>query len=114
MQLPKVSPIRYEAGETPLERQTRIRPSATPAIISDGDFNKCAICLGHFVHRDKVWRLQRGHIFHAQCLDRAAHAHVDRHLDWNMEGSANEAPCAICRGAGAIAAEFHYALAGDQ
>eukprot|EP00959_Pyramimonas_sp_CCMP1952_P262527 5489300-Pyramimonas_sp.AAC.1 len=39
MQLPTASPIRYEAGETTLERQTRIRPSATPPISSDGDFN---------------------------------------------------------------------------
>eukprot|EP00959_Pyramimonas_sp_CCMP1952_P179863 3760867-Pyramimonas_sp.AAC.1 len=31
-----------------------------------------------------------------------------------MEGSACEAPCAICRGVGLITAEFHYALAGDQ
>eukprot|EP00959_Pyramimonas_sp_CCMP1952_P341897 7162051-Pyramimonas_sp.AAC.1 len=31
-----------------------------------------------------------------------------------MEGSATEAPCAICRGVGFITAEFHYALAGDQ
>eukprot|EP00959_Pyramimonas_sp_CCMP1952_P415748 8711152-Pyramimonas_sp.AAC.1 len=31
-----------------------------------------------------------------------------------MEGSATEAPCAICRGVGLITAEFHYALAGDQ
>eukprot|EP00959_Pyramimonas_sp_CCMP1952_P310455 6497489-Pyramimonas_sp.AAC.1 len=31
-----------------------------------------------------------------------------------MEGAATEAPCAICRGVGPIAAEFHYALAGDQ
>eukprot|EP00959_Pyramimonas_sp_CCMP1952_P342188 7168814-Pyramimonas_sp.AAC.1 len=31
-----------------------------------------------------------------------------------MEGSACEAPCAICRGVGLIAAEFHCAHAGDQ
>eukprot|EP00959_Pyramimonas_sp_CCMP1952_P080689 1685952-Pyramimonas_sp.AAC.1 len=31
-----------------------------------------------------------------------------------MEGSATEALCAICRGVGLIAVEFHYALAGDQ
>eukprot|EP00959_Pyramimonas_sp_CCMP1952_P195850 4094516-Pyramimonas_sp.AAC.1 len=31
-----------------------------------------------------------------------------------MEGSASEAPCAICRGVGLTTAEFHYALAGDQ
>eukprot|EP00959_Pyramimonas_sp_CCMP1952_P363450 7611146-Pyramimonas_sp.AAC.1 len=65
MQLPTVPPIRYEAGETTLERQTRVRLSATPPIISDGDFNECAICLDHVMHHDKVWRLQRGHIFHA-------------------------------------------------
>eukprot|EP00959_Pyramimonas_sp_CCMP1952_P105309 2201319-Pyramimonas_sp.AAC.1 len=101
MQLPTAAPIRYEAGETSLERQTRIRRSATQPIISDGDFNKCAICLDHFMN-------------HAQCWDRVAHAHVDRELAGNMEGSATEAPCAICRGAGLISAEFHYALAGDQ
>eukprot|EP00959_Pyramimonas_sp_CCMP1952_P435130 9111349-Pyramimonas_sp.AAC.1 len=38
-QPPTVSPIRYEADETTLGRQTRIKPSATPPIISDGDFN---------------------------------------------------------------------------
>eukprot|EP00959_Pyramimonas_sp_CCMP1952_P359559 7529076-Pyramimonas_sp.AAC.1 len=38
MQLPTVLPIRFEAGEATLERQTRIRPSATPPIASDGDF----------------------------------------------------------------------------
>eukprot|EP00959_Pyramimonas_sp_CCMP1952_P310722 6502565-Pyramimonas_sp.AAC.1 len=48
-----VPPIQYELGETTLERQTRIRPSATPPVISDGDFNKCAICLDHFKHHDK-------------------------------------------------------------
>eukprot|EP00959_Pyramimonas_sp_CCMP1952_P319320 6681890-Pyramimonas_sp.AAC.1 len=115
MQLPTVSPIRYEAGETTLERQTRIRPSATPAIIIDGDFNKCARCQDHFMNRDKVWRLQRGHIFHAQCWDRVSRAHVDRQLAENMEGSATErGPCPICRGVGLITAEFHYALARDQ
>eukprot|EP00959_Pyramimonas_sp_CCMP1952_P256954 5368554-Pyramimonas_sp.AAC.1 len=35
MQLPSVPPIRHEVGETTLERQTRIRPSATPPVISD-------------------------------------------------------------------------------
>eukprot|EP00959_Pyramimonas_sp_CCMP1952_P118621 2479698-Pyramimonas_sp.AAC.1 len=33
LQIPTVSPIRYEAGETTLERRARIRPSATPPII---------------------------------------------------------------------------------
>eukprot|EP00959_Pyramimonas_sp_CCMP1952_P280259 5858674-Pyramimonas_sp.AAC.1 len=76
MQLPTVPPIRFEASATTLERQTRIRPSATPPVISDGgDFNKCAICLDYFMRHDKVWRLQCGHIFHAQCWDRVAHAH---------------------------------------
>eukprot|EP00959_Pyramimonas_sp_CCMP1952_P315254 6598416-Pyramimonas_sp.AAC.1 len=97
MQLPTVSPTRYEAGETTLERQTRIRPSATPPIISDGGFNKCAICLDHFMNHDEVWRLQCGHIFHAQCWHRAARAHVDRQLAGSREGSASEATCAICR-----------------
>eukprot|EP00959_Pyramimonas_sp_CCMP1952_P075475 1577391-Pyramimonas_sp.AAC.1 len=63
---------------------------------------------------DKVWSLQCGHIFHAQCWGRVAHAHVDRHLAGNIEGSATEAPCAICRGFGLITAGFHSALAGDQ
>eukprot|EP00959_Pyramimonas_sp_CCMP1952_P325688 6816680-Pyramimonas_sp.AAC.1 len=31
-----------------------------------------------------------------------------------MEGSASEAPCAICRGVGLTTGEFHFALAGDQ
>eukprot|EP00959_Pyramimonas_sp_CCMP1952_P395587 8288837-Pyramimonas_sp.AAC.1 len=31
-----------------------------------------------------------------------------------MDGTATEAPCAICRGVGLITAEFLYALAGDQ
>eukprot|EP00959_Pyramimonas_sp_CCMP1952_P344062 7206481-Pyramimonas_sp.AAC.1 len=53
MRPPSVPPIQYEVGETTLERQTRIRPSATPPVISDGDFNKCAICLDHFMHRDR-------------------------------------------------------------
>eukprot|EP00959_Pyramimonas_sp_CCMP1952_P449205 9405740-Pyramimonas_sp.AAC.1 len=79
----------------------RIRPSATPPIISD-------------VNRDKVWRLQCGHIFHAQCWDRVAHAHVDGQLAGALEGAASEALCAIYRGLGLIAAEFHYALAGDH
>eukprot|EP00959_Pyramimonas_sp_CCMP1952_P306927 6423739-Pyramimonas_sp.AAC.1 len=38
MQLPTFSPIRFEAGESTLGRQMRIRPAATPPIISDGDF----------------------------------------------------------------------------
>eukprot|EP00959_Pyramimonas_sp_CCMP1952_P062432 1305442-Pyramimonas_sp.AAC.1 len=38
MQLLTVSPIRFEAGESTLERQARIGPSATPPVISDGDF----------------------------------------------------------------------------
>eukprot|EP00959_Pyramimonas_sp_CCMP1952_P451774 9458922-Pyramimonas_sp.AAC.1 len=33
MQLPTLSPIRFEAGESTLERQMRIRPAATPPII---------------------------------------------------------------------------------
>eukprot|EP00959_Pyramimonas_sp_CCMP1952_P369191 7733249-Pyramimonas_sp.AAC.1 len=63
------------------------------------------------MHHDKVWRL---HTFDAQCWDRVAHAHVDRQLAGNMEGTATEAPCAIRRRVGRITAEFHYALAGDQ
>eukprot|EP00959_Pyramimonas_sp_CCMP1952_P260955 5456240-Pyramimonas_sp.AAC.1 len=53
MQPPSVTPIQYEVGETVLDRQTRIRPSATPPVIIDGGFNKCAICLDHFMHHDK-------------------------------------------------------------
>eukprot|EP00959_Pyramimonas_sp_CCMP1952_P142910 2991666-Pyramimonas_sp.AAC.1 len=37
MQPPSAPPIHYEICETTLERQTRIRPSATPPFISDGD-----------------------------------------------------------------------------
>eukprot|EP00959_Pyramimonas_sp_CCMP1952_P128388 2684547-Pyramimonas_sp.AAC.1 len=37
VQLPSVPPIQYDIGETILERQTRIRPSATQPAISDGD-----------------------------------------------------------------------------
>eukprot|EP00959_Pyramimonas_sp_CCMP1952_P261456 5466566-Pyramimonas_sp.AAC.1 len=111
MQLPSVPSIRYQVGETALERQTRIRPSATPPTIVDGDFNKCAVCLDQFMHRDNVWRLQCGHIFHTQCWDRVAHAHVDRQLAGNVEGTATGAPCAICRGVGLSTAELHYALA---
>eukprot|EP00959_Pyramimonas_sp_CCMP1952_P106024 2216774-Pyramimonas_sp.AAC.1 len=55
------------------------------------------------MHHDKVWRLQYGQLFHAQCWDRVARAHVDRQLGGTMK-----------RGVGLIAAEFHYALAGDQ
>eukprot|EP00959_Pyramimonas_sp_CCMP1952_P166141 3472341-Pyramimonas_sp.AAC.1 len=62
MQPSSVPPIQYEIGETTLERQTRIRPSGTPPVISDGDFNRCAICLDRFTHHDKVWRLQCGQI----------------------------------------------------
>eukprot|EP00959_Pyramimonas_sp_CCMP1952_P426580 8934551-Pyramimonas_sp.AAC.1 len=88
-------------GEPTLNRETRIRPSATPPIISDGDFTICAICLEEFVYHDKVWRLQCGRIFHAQRWDRVARAHVERQL----EGASSEAPCAICRNAGPITAE---------
>eukprot|EP00959_Pyramimonas_sp_CCMP1952_P389603 8164184-Pyramimonas_sp.AAC.1 len=66
------------------------------------------------MHRDKVWRPQCGHRFHAQCWGRVARAHVDRQLAGTMEGAATEAPCASCSGVGLITAEFHYALAGDQ
>eukprot|EP00959_Pyramimonas_sp_CCMP1952_P275179 5752259-Pyramimonas_sp.AAC.1 len=38
MQLPTLSLIRLEAGESTLGRQMCIRPAATPPIISDGDF----------------------------------------------------------------------------
>eukprot|EP00959_Pyramimonas_sp_CCMP1952_P149731 3132798-Pyramimonas_sp.AAC.1 len=43
MQPPSAPPIQHEVGETTLERQTRIRLSARPPVISDGDFNRCAI-----------------------------------------------------------------------
>eukprot|EP00959_Pyramimonas_sp_CCMP1952_P321440 6726361-Pyramimonas_sp.AAC.1 len=33
---------RREMGETTFERQMRTRPSATPPILSDGDFTKCS------------------------------------------------------------------------
>eukprot|EP00959_Pyramimonas_sp_CCMP1952_P093661 1959866-Pyramimonas_sp.AAC.1 len=66
------------------------------------------------MHHDKVWRLECGHILHAQCWDQVAHAHADRELAGTMESAATEAPCAISRGVGPIAAEFHYALSGDQ
>eukprot|EP00959_Pyramimonas_sp_CCMP1952_P346325 7253334-Pyramimonas_sp.AAC.1 len=92
----------------------RIRPAATPPIISDGDFSKCAICLDLFMNHDKIWPLQCGHIFHAQCWDRVVQAHVDRQVAGIMEGSACEAPCAVCRGVGFIVAAFHCAPAGGQ
>eukprot|EP00959_Pyramimonas_sp_CCMP1952_P223585 4674920-Pyramimonas_sp.AAC.1 len=91
MQPPSFPPIQHE-------RQTRIRPSATPPVISDGDFNKCALCLDHFTHHDTVWRLQCSHLFHTQCWDRVAHAHLGRQVAGTMEGAEIEAPCAICRG----------------
>eukprot|EP00959_Pyramimonas_sp_CCMP1952_P175086 3658800-Pyramimonas_sp.AAC.1 len=46
-------PSRYEMGESTLERQARVRPSATPPIINDGGFTTCAICLEEFVYHDK-------------------------------------------------------------
>eukprot|EP00959_Pyramimonas_sp_CCMP1952_P311310 6515181-Pyramimonas_sp.AAC.1 len=52
MQLPSVPPIRHEVAGTTLERLARIRPSATLPVISDGGFNKCAICLDHFMHHE--------------------------------------------------------------
>eukprot|EP00959_Pyramimonas_sp_CCMP1952_P448399 9389250-Pyramimonas_sp.AAC.1 len=58
MQLPTFSPIRFEAGESTLGRQMRIRPAATPPIISDGGFSNCAICLDLFMYHDRIWRLQ--------------------------------------------------------
>eukprot|EP00959_Pyramimonas_sp_CCMP1952_P256082 5348674-Pyramimonas_sp.AAC.1 len=100
MQPPSASPIQYDIGETTLERQTRIRPLATPPVISDGDFSNCAICLDHLMHHEDVWRLQSGHMFHAQCWGRVARARVDRQLAGTMGGAATEAPCAICRGVG--------------
>eukprot|EP00959_Pyramimonas_sp_CCMP1952_P383524 8036858-Pyramimonas_sp.AAC.1 len=66
------------------------------------------------MNHDKVWRLPCGRIFHAQCWEGVVHARVDRQLAGNMEGSASEAPCAMCRGVGLIIAEFYYGLAGDQ
>eukprot|EP00959_Pyramimonas_sp_CCMP1952_P250486 5235614-Pyramimonas_sp.AAC.1 len=87
-------------GESTCDRQRRIRPSAMPPIISDCDLTKCTICLEEFLYHDKVWRLQCGHILHAQCWGRVAHARVGRQL----EGAPSEAPCAICRGVGLIAA----------
>eukprot|EP00959_Pyramimonas_sp_CCMP1952_P045319 946692-Pyramimonas_sp.AAC.1 len=62
MQPSSVPPIQYGVGETILGRQTRIRPSATPPVVSDSGVNKCAKCLDHFMHHDKVLRLQCGHI----------------------------------------------------
>eukprot|EP00959_Pyramimonas_sp_CCMP1952_P083054 1736064-Pyramimonas_sp.AAC.1 len=56
-------------------------PPATPPIISDGDFTKCAVCLEEFACHDWVWRLQRGHVFPALCWGRAAQAHVGRQLE---------------------------------
>eukprot|EP00959_Pyramimonas_sp_CCMP1952_P038439 804280-Pyramimonas_sp.AAC.1 len=53
-------------------------------------------------------------MFHAQCWDRVAHAHVVRQLAGNVQGTATEAPCVICKGVGLITAGFHHALAGDQ
>eukprot|EP00959_Pyramimonas_sp_CCMP1952_P149753 3133204-Pyramimonas_sp.AAC.1 len=58
VQLPTFSPIRFKASESTLERQMRIRPAATPPIISDGDFSTCAICLDLFMNHDKIWRPQ--------------------------------------------------------
>eukprot|EP00959_Pyramimonas_sp_CCMP1952_P267315 5589085-Pyramimonas_sp.AAC.1 len=92
MQLPTFSLIRFVACESTLDRQMRIRPATTPSIISDGDFSKRAICLDLFMNSDKIWRLQCGHIFHAQCWDRVVHAHVDGQVAGNMEDSACEAP----------------------
>eukprot|EP00959_Pyramimonas_sp_CCMP1952_P301013 6297924-Pyramimonas_sp.AAC.1 len=50
------------------------------------------------MNHDKVWRLQCGHTFHAQCWDRVVHGHVDRQLAGNMESSASEAPPALSAG----------------
>eukprot|EP00959_Pyramimonas_sp_CCMP1952_P027301 573833-Pyramimonas_sp.AAC.1 len=57
-----------------------------------------------------MWRLPCGHIFHAQRWDRITRVRVERQMD----GAPSEAQCVICRGAGPIAAEFHYALAGGH
>eukprot|EP00959_Pyramimonas_sp_CCMP1952_P142657 2986712-Pyramimonas_sp.AAC.1 len=83
----------------------RIRPAATPPIISDGGFSKCAICPDLFVNRDKIWRLQRGHIFHAQCWDRVVTPMwIGSWLEtWRVP-----------RARPPVLYEFHCALAGDQ
>eukprot|EP00959_Pyramimonas_sp_CCMP1952_P402949 8443552-Pyramimonas_sp.AAC.1 len=65
---------------------------ATPPIISDCGLTKCAICLEEFVYHHEMWRLQCGHLFHAQCWDPVVHARVER----QPEGAPSEAPCAIC------------------
>eukprot|EP00959_Pyramimonas_sp_CCMP1952_P091194 1908913-Pyramimonas_sp.AAC.1 len=50
VQPPPAPPIQCEIAEP-----TR---SETPPIISDSDFNMCAICLDNFVNDDKIWRPQ--------------------------------------------------------
>eukprot|EP00959_Pyramimonas_sp_CCMP1952_P382903 8023266-Pyramimonas_sp.AAC.1 len=69
-----ILPSLDEMGEATLERRARIRPSVTPPITSDGDFTKFAMCLEEFAYEDKVWRIQCGRIFHAQCWGRVARA----------------------------------------
>eukprot|EP00959_Pyramimonas_sp_CCMP1952_P401889 8421214-Pyramimonas_sp.AAC.1 len=53
---PAAPPSRCEMGESRFERQTRIRPSATPPVINDGDFTKRAICVEEFACHDTGWR----------------------------------------------------------
>ena len=82
-------PSPYRMGETSFERQERTRPSAQRPIITDGDFRQCAICLEHFGHRERLWRLQCGHMFHAECWDRMAHTHTHTHTS---TGRSTETP----------------------
>eukprot|EP00959_Pyramimonas_sp_CCMP1952_P431010 9027021-Pyramimonas_sp.AAC.1 len=109
MQLgPAAPPSGRGMGEAKFERpKRRARPTATPPIINDDDVTKCVVCREEFECREKVWGLQRGRIFHAVCRGRVVQSHVDRQI----EGVPNTAPCAVCRGIELIAAAFRCALA---
>ena len=80
-------------------------PCPQAPIITDASFTQCTMCLEPFQYRETLWRLQRGHCFHALCWDRHAQGYVDRAIP----GGANEAPCAVCRGPGLIVAHFPHA-----
>ena len=84
-----------------------------PDIVTfDGEDTQCTICLGEFMHSERVCRLQCGHVFHGNCWNTACRQRGEVYRQQRQDNPADTSPfivpCPNCRGNGRTIAIWNW------
>ena len=97
------SQIPVEEGETPLDRQRRLRPDRSVTMY-DGNDTVCSICTEQFRHGHKCARLECNHVFHEDCFMMALSHYVQN----SRRQDGPKVDCPNCRAPGVVKAIFPF------